>query len=153
MSTDTQDPQAGNSFTVLRMVGIGVPPYSARGLKQTLAHIDQASQLRRDVNGNLADISFSGFRKYKSTISGQDQFPPNFDGMWPGRVVTVDCISELSYTTELGNPARTVVPGSDIVDGLHTRYRPRLNMRVLAYSTDQDEYGADVSWTMDLEEV
>jgi hypothetical protein len=87
------DPLTVNSFTVLRMVAVGVPPYSARGVKQTLAHIDQAANLKRTVNGDLKDVSFTSFRKYKTTISASDQRPPNFDGRWPGLTVVVDCVS------------------------------------------------------------
>lgn len=148
------DPIAENSFTVLRMQGIGVPPYSARGLTQTLAHLDQAAQYKRDVNGGLHDISFDGFRKYKSTISGTDQQPPNLDGKWPGKVVTVDCIAELSFTPDESESAqRPIVPGSEQVVGAHTTYRPRLTMMVTSYNSSQDEYGRDVNWSLDLEEV
>lgn len=140
-----------NAYTLLVMTGIGVQPYSARGLKQTLAHIDQASQLKRTVNGNLTDISFEGFRKYKSTITGDDQTPPVIDGIWPGKQVTVDCISRIARNTA-DSPARTVVPGSEIVEGDFTYYRPRLTMRVVAFNLDEDEFGAQISWSMDLEE-
>jgi hypothetical protein len=148
------DPIAPNSFTVLRMVGVSVPPYSARGLKQSLSPIDQASQLRRDANGTLRDISFSGFRKYRSTISGTDQRPPNFDGKWPGLTVVVDCIAQLSYTPDEGETRqRPAVPGSEVVDGAHNVYRPRLTMKIESLSIDEDEYGAAISWALDLEEV
>lgn len=148
------DPIAPNAFTVLRMVGVGVPPYSARGVKQSLAPIDAAAQLKRDVNGVLRDISFSGFRKYKSTITGTDQRPPNFGGKWPGLQVTVDCIAELSYTPDEGEtPERTVVPGSEVIEGAHTTYRPRLIMRIMSMTVDHDEYQVQVAWSMDLEEV
>lgn len=142
-----------NSFTVLNISGVGVPPYSVRGAKQTLAHIDQAANLKRTVNGILKDISFSSFRKYKSTISCTDQRPPNFSGIWPGLQVVVDCISELSYTTIGGSPERTVVSGSSRVEGLFTVFRPQLTMRITAFSTDTDEYDVACNWSMDLEEV
>lgn len=148
------DPIAPNSFTVLRMIGVGVPPYSARGLRQTIAPIDQASQLRRTVNGGLKDISFSGFKKYKTTISGTDQRPPNFDGKWPGKTVTIDCIAELSYTPDEGETRqRPAVPGSEHVEGAHTVYRPRLEMRVVNFQQDHDEYEVAIGWTMDAEEI
>ncbi len=78
--------------TLLTIAAIGIPPYSARGLKQTLGHIGQASQNKRTVNGSLKDIAFDGFKKYKSTITGSDQMSPAFAGVWPGMQVTVDCI-------------------------------------------------------------
>lgn len=149
------DPLVPNAFTVLRLQGSGgVPPYSARGLKQTLSPIDQASQNRRTVNGDLTDISFSGFRKYKSTISGTDQRPPNFDGMWPGQTLVVDCVAELSFTPdEAQTRQRPAVPGSEKIEGAHTTYRPRLTMKVIGWNTDEDEYGATIGWSLDLEEV
>lgn len=149
----TDDPVAVNSLTVLRMQGVGVPPYSARGLKQTLEVIDQSTQLRRTVNGSLKDISFEGFRKYKSNISGSDQQPPNFNGRWPGLQVTVDCIAELAYAQENETPERPVVPGSEFVEGAHTSYRPRLIMRIVNLSISHDEYGRQVDWSLDLEEI
>ena len=139
--------------SVLSLSGIGVPPYSARAATQSLEPIDQAGQLRRTINGSLVDLSRSDFRKYRSTISCSDQRPPAVDGVWPGQAVTVDCIAELSYLTAGGSPGRTVVPGSPRNEGSFTFYRPRLSMRVVSFSTDTDEYGAVVSWSMELEEV
>ena len=52
---------AGESM--LTLSGVGVPPYSARGLTQSLEPIDGAAQLRRTVNGALADLSYEPFRK------------------------------------------------------------------------------------------
>lgn len=147
------DPQAPNAFTNLVMEGIGVPPYSARGLKQTLAPIDQASALRRNVNGGLVDISFPGFQKYKSTITGDDQRPPNFDGKWPGLSVQVDCIVELSFSPFSESRQRPAVPGTEHAEGDHNVYRPRLQMKIINLNIDQDEYGAQIGWSLDLEEI
>jgi hypothetical protein len=146
------DPLAPNAFTVLRITGVGVPPYSARGLSQSIAPIDAATQLKRTVNGALTDISFSGFKKYKTTISGSDQQPPNVDGIWPGLTVTVDCIAELSFN-EGGAPERPAVPGSIATEGAHSTYRPRLTCKIAAFSINHDEYGRQVDWSMDLEEI
>ena len=139
--------------TVLTLSGIGVPPYSARGLTQSLEPIDGAVQLRRTVNGALADLSYEPFRKYKSTISGQDQEPPAVDGVWPGQLVEVGCIAELCFPTSEGGPARTAVAGSERVEGDFSFYRPVLTMRVAGFSVSRDEYGAAVSWQMQLEEA
>jgi hypothetical protein len=142
-----------NAFTVLTLTGDGVQPYATRGASQTLAPIQQASQLARTVNGVLADLSFdTGFQKYASTLSCSDQTAPAFERSWPGLAVTVGCISELSYKTSGGSPSRPVVSGSERVDGDYTFYRPLLSMRVINYSVQTDEYGAVVSWSMQLEE-
>lgn len=138
--------------TILVLSGIGVPSYSARGLTQTLTPIDQAIQLKRTVNGSLHDRSLSQFQKYQSTITCADQRSPAIDGIWPGDLVTVDCIQELSYPTG-GTAQRTVVPGSNYDEGGFTFYRPRLDMMVTGYSESTDEYGAVISWSLSLEEV
>lgn len=145
--------------TVFRLSGIGVPPYSARGLRQTLTPIAQAAQLRRTINGDLDDVAAAQFRKFQSTISGDDQAPPAVDGVWPGRTVTVDCIAELSVADDGEDPPgapvldRTPVPGSLRHEPGFWFYRPRLTMRVTAFSIDGDEWAAGVAWQLALEEV
>jgi hypothetical protein len=138
--------------TLLVLSGVGVPRYSARGLSQTLTHIEAASQLQRTINGGMMDISRPEFRKYKSTISATDQRPPAVDGKWPGQLVTVDCVSELCCPSA-GTPARAIVPGSDYIEEGFKFYRPRLSMIVVGFNIQRDEWGADNSWTMELEEV
>lgn len=146
--------EIGPSFqTLLSFSGIGVPPYSARGLNQTLEPIDIAASMRRTVNGVLKDISFDGFHKYKTTIACTDQRVPAVDGVWPGKQIVVDCVQELCYLTAGGAPSRPVVSGSSRTEGDYTYYRPQLTMLVATFSTSKDEYGADVGWTMTLEEV
>jgi hypothetical protein len=143
-----------NAFTLLALTGIGVSPYSARGLQQTLTPIGQATAQRRTVNGNLKDLAFLGFQKYQSQITGNDQLPPVCDGVWPGRLVTVDCIAELCFTTAAGVvPLRPVVTGSIRTEDALTFYRPRLAMMVVSLTMQTDEYGAQVGWTLNLEEV
>ncbi|MBZ7921665.1 hypothetical protein LAC81_07705 [Ensifer adhaerens] len=139
--------------TVLVMAGIGVAPYSARGLEQTLQPISGAGQLRRTINGTLVDLSESQMRKFTSTISGSDQLSPALNGIWPGQAVTVDCIAELCYPTSGGSPDRPVVSGSPRVEGAMTYYRPQLSMMVTDWQLREDEYGRQVSWTLQLEEV
>ena len=138
---------------VLTLSGIGVPPYSARGASQTLEPIASSQQMRRTINGELIDISRPEFRKYRSRISCAEQQPPAVDGVWPGQVLTVGCISELSYRTAGSTPSRNMVAGSSRTEGDYTFYRPSLHMRVVAFSQDTDEYGAETSWSLELEEV
>lgn len=143
--------------TVLSFSGIGVPPYSARGLTQSLAPIDESKNMRRAINGSLKDLSATQFRKYKSSIASgssmTDHQPPAVSGVWPGHVIVVDCISELCYLTAGGSPERPVVAGSSYEDGDFTFYRPQITFRVVNYSVGKDEYTAENSWSMDLEEV
>lgn len=139
--------------TLLRLSGPGVSPYSARGLNQTLEPIAAAENNWRTINGGYIDVSAPQFRKYHSVITCSDQNAPAFDGVWPGQLLTVDCAATLSYKTEGGSPAREVVPDSSYVEGDYTIYRPRLQMRVKSYNTQEDEWGATISWTLDLEEI
>jgi hypothetical protein len=138
--------------TLLVLTGLGLPPFSARGLSQTLELIEASASLRRTINGELQDLSLPQFRKYRSTISCADQRTPATDGVFPGAEVTVDCVFELSYPVG-GSPQRIVVPGSERTEGDFVFYRPRLVMRVTEYSVSQDEYGATAQWSLTLEEV
>lgn len=137
--------------TILRLEGMGVPPYSARGLTQSLEPIQGAGQVRRTVNGTLVDFSGSQFRKYKSTISCNDQQAPALEGIWPGMTLTVYCVAELGYETSTGGPSRPVA--SSRTDGDYTFYAPILEMKVMNFSETRDEYGSQVQWTLELEEV
>jgi len=139
--------------TLLTLAGVGVPPYSARGLTQTLEPIEASAQLRRTVNGALVDLSDALFRKYKSTIACQDQEPPAVDGVWPGQIVIVECVADLCFVTAGGSPSRLAVEDSERIDGAFTFYRPILTMRVTGFSVTQDEYGSAVSWQLQLEEA
>jgi len=137
--------------TLLIIDEIGVPLYSARGLTQTLAPIQQASQVKRTVNGDLMDIGDSNFRKFASTISCNDRRAPA--SVWPGTTVTVDCVAELNYLTATGSPERAVVTGSEYTEGDFTFYRPRIIFKVMSNTQQTDEYGARVGWQLDLEET
>ena len=134
----------------LVITGIGLPPASIRGVTQTLEPIGAAAQLMRTVNGTLVDISASAFRKYASTIRCTDQAPPALDGVWPGQLVTVDCVAELVHAVG-ATPERPVVASR--TDGGFVFYRPRLSMRVLSFETERDEWNAAVAWSMALEEA
>lgn len=134
----------------LVITGVGLPPASIRGVTQTLEPIGAAAQLMRTVNGDLVDVSASAFRKYASTIRCSDQAPPALDGVWPGALVTVDCVAELVHA-DGATPERTVIASR--TDGGFVFYRPRLAMRVLSFDFERDEWGAAVAWSMVLEEA
>lgn len=140
-------------LTVLDLNEVGVSPYSARGLTQTLEPIAGSASMARTVNGSLMDISAPQFRKYTSQISCNDQLPPALDGVFPGMEMTIHCAAHLSYRTAGGSPNRQVSSGSSRVEGEYTLYRPILVMRVTAFNTQEDEYGATVSWNLSLEEI
>lgn len=142
-----------DSGTILVLAGIGLPPYSARGIKQSLELISAAKSMHRTVNGRLIDMAPPQMRFYRSTIdSGGDVNGVTPDGLTAGVPVTVDCIAELFYLTAGGAPDRTPVPGSERVEGDYTYYRPRLDMVVMDFTGNTDEWGAAVAWRLDLEE-
>lgn len=143
-----------NETTFLTISGVGVPPYSARGLTQTLEIIQGFAFLARDWNGNLIDFSNPNFRKYRTVITGKDQQPPAIDGIWPGLLVDIECNLEVSYKTGMvGAPGRAVVPGSSRVEGEFTFYRPKLTCRIVGFDQDVDDWAASVSWSLEAEEV
>ena len=139
--------------TLLKISGVGMSPYAARGLTQTLNPIEQAKDLRRTINGELIDFSVEQFRKYASVISGHDQMPLGVAGIWPGRDIQVECIAELYYVTAGGSAGRPVVVGSERTEGSYTYYRPMLSMRVVDFNQSFDEWNAQVSWSLTLEEI
>lgn len=144
--------------TILVLTGVGIPPYSARGLVQELRPIGASSQLRRTVNGALQDLADPLFQKYESTITGDDQDPPALGQSWPGMLITVDCIQEIAQAGEIEtddteNFERVPVPGSIRVADGFTFYRPRLGMRIVDFQVETDEWGAKVSWSLQLEEA
>lgn len=139
--------------TVLSLSGLGVPPYSARGCRQSLDAIDGAGDFDRDVNGGVVDLSPPQFKKFRSTITCEDTDAPAFDGVPLGKIVTVDCVHELPFLTSTGEAERTVVSGSERVVGDWTYYCPQLIMMITGFSSEQDEYGHTVSWQLELVEV
>lgn len=149
----TEAPGTGFSSTVLTLSGVGVPPYSARGLQQTITPIGASVQLHRTINGALRDFSAPQFKKFSSVITGNDMDPPAVDGVWPGKEVTVACIAELAVAGSKSVFDRPAVAGSVRQEGGFTFYRPILTMRVVDFEVRRDEWGAAVSWTMELEEV
>lgn len=141
-------------MTSLVISGDGLSEYSTLNVTQTLEPIDAAGNFRRTVNGTLFNLSpaqFSG--KYKSTISGGDQDAPAFDAVQIGDTLTIDCASELSYLTAGGSPEKTVVPGSSVISGNYTFYRPRLVMMVFNKREEFDETAWSNVWVLELEEV
>lgn len=137
--------------TLLILDGIGVPLYSARGLSESFSLISQANQLERSCNGSLIDFAPDWGKKYALTISCTDQeiLPP--DSLKPGDTVTVSCVSEF-HCLAADTPA-SFVSGSDRIEGAFKFYRPVLNMTVIDFTMQTDEYSGAVSWSLKLEET
>ena len=87
----------------------------------------------------------AGLRLHEARLWRPDQQPPAVDGLWPGQVLTIGCISELSYRTSGGAPARNVVAGSSRTEGSYTFYRPSLTMRVVSFNTCVERTAAFLS--------
>jgi hypothetical protein len=143
---------AENQDTLLVLAGMGVPRYSARAITQTLEPIQEAAHIERSINGGLIDFGYSPFRKYKTTITGNDQRPPAVEGVWPGKIITVDCVAELSVVESMPLE-RPAVPGSQYTEEGYVFYRPQLTMMVFSFSMDADEWKAGVGWSLEAEEV
>lgn len=154
------------SDTLLKLIGMGIAPWSARGLTQTIEPIGSATQLRRTINGKLKDISDPMFRKYQSTISATDLAPPALEGVMPGMQLVVHCVKEFVIQGTIGSGttddntteqetefSRPAVPGSIRHEEGFTYYRPILTMLVTGLSESQDEWAASLDWSINLEEV
>ena len=140
--------------TLLVISGDGVAPYSARGLTHTLDPVGEAAVVARSVNGTLVNLSPPQFRKFKSTISCTDVSSPALAALWPGVVVDVDCVSEITYRTSLGSPVPDRAVAGSRTEGDYTYDRLRLTMMVVApWTQSTDEYGASVLWQLELAEV
>lgn len=139
--------------TLLVLSGMGLPEWSARQLKQTFRPIRQTGQQFRTINGELIDLSETQFQKYKSTITSNDMQHASLDGVFPGQTLVVDCIFELAYDGNSGGPDRAIVPGSEREEGGFSFYRPRMTMMVMDFRSNTDEWGAQVSWRLELEEI
>jgi hypothetical protein len=137
----------------LVLSGVGVPPYSVRGINTTIEPIGGAADMRRTINGALVDLSQAQFRKLAVTISCNDQQPPACDGVWPGRTVTVNLPHEMCYLTAGGSPSRTPVAGTSRVEGDFTLYQPQIVCKVVEWTDSNEEWQGQHSWSMRLEEV
>lgn len=138
--------------TLLIMTPVGVPLYSARGLTQTLTPVQEAKPApMRTINGEARFIGGSQMRKYESIITCTDQNAPPFSGLWPGDVVVVQCVSELSYKTG-GSAERAAVSGSSRVVGGFTLYRPIIEFLVVNFDQAFQEYAAEYQWRLMLTE-
>jgi hypothetical protein len=145
--------------TLLSLAGYNQPPYSTRGLQQTITPIGQATQLVRTVNGALTDLSAAQFRKFSITINGSNQVqPPALDGVWPGAGMLMEAIVEMGIEG-VGTDAdtddfdRPPVAGSIRTEGDFTFYRADLDCMVVSFTITRDEWGELINWSLVLEEV
>ncbi len=154
--------------------------WSARGLDHTLEPV-QRGEFWRDANGGLHFAALPGTR-YRLRVAGKDVKPPAFDGLWPGRAVTVTCAQRLAVVLAAGTDSVTLerdpaagsvqaetfdgrglgvaaVNGRDVTVESHPGgpvsvfYRPVLAMLVTNWSAGLEEWDGLKPWSLDLEEV
>lgn len=137
-----------------------LPPYAARGLKQTFEPVmgngsggsALGSLIRLSVNARPIDLSNPAFHIYITSISCDDTEAPLLDDGWVGEVVEIACAAELSYLTG-HTQQRTEVPGSVRTEGHVTFYRPLIVAMITAIKNEFDEYRASYSWRLEAVEV
>lgn len=56
------------TLLALTRTGYSLPEFASRGIQMTLEPIPSASNMRRDINGNLVDLSEPQMRKYRAHI-------------------------------------------------------------------------------------
>lgn len=143
-----------NDFTTLVLDGIGVAPYSARGISQSLEPIAESSHLEYTINGELIDLGIPELRKFQVSISCTDQEAPALSGIWPGVAFTLHSIEPLSFpTAEPARKERPSVPGSEYQIGDMTYYRPILELVCSSWKTNITEYGRDINWQLEARET
>lgn len=165
--------------TIIVLNGIVFPAGSARGIKEKLSLID-SGELKRDVNGNLHNLTRATHRKYTLSLDCQDMALPTLAETWRGTEIEVHCSTRLTQSTtsttiELSRPP---VAGSveainsatgeniavdDVTDSTVTLdeftgtaivfYRPILQMMVSSRDFNFEEWTATQSWTLELEEA
>jgi hypothetical protein len=147
------DPLVKSQGTLLQILGVGIVPYSTRDATQTLEPIAASRVQKRSVNGQLHDVSYAQFWKYQSEITCRDFMAPVLNNIRPGSLLTIYCVSEI-IAPPGQSPWRPVVPHSNYLDAEgFVHFRPILQMMVTGFSSGQEEWKANVSWKMNLEEV
>lgn len=107
------------SQTELVISRAGFPPFSARGVIQTLEPL-LCGEMRRTIDGRLVYTGLEGHKKYRSMVRCEDKTALSLGNIWRGSEVGVACLStliqEISGDKEACIPLlRPAVPGSVIV--------------------------------------
>lgn len=119
------------SQTDLVISRAGFPPFSARGVTQTLEPL-LCGEMRRTIDGRLVYTGLSNHQKYKSLILCEDKAALAMGSLWRGAEVKVSCIASLTQecqgqkgdTVVLMRPA--VLGSIRLYDESHQRYEVRL---------------------------
>ena len=157
----------------------GFPPLSARGCIQQLMPVE-AGALQRTINGVLIYTGKPVAHKYRSVISCEDKASLALEGFWRGSEVRVGCIQRLwqkiageeiclerdpvmgsvfAITAKQQEREVQEVTGRKVIfsqnnsEEAFVSYRPWLDMRVVTFSLQTNEWGLKAGWRLELEEI
>jgi len=140
--------------TWLQITGVPIPPRSSYQIDQTYEYIEAAKNNERDLNGNAVSLARPELMKYSTTIVCHDtMFPIGMDGIFPGQHIQITCVAPMVYPLG-GAPAR---PSSGqtwpSMDGQSIAYLPVLDCLLDDFTSNYDEWGARVGWTLKASET
>jgi hypothetical protein len=165
--------------TDLKLIGIGFPPFSSRSCQQTLELISRG-ELKRTVNGKLVTLGNDKTSKYRTVIQGTDIHSPGFESIHPGQDIHVHCLhrvwqevletsielkrpyvtGSLVAVTQDGKPISLVKAEGQQVEidpssplPFYLSYCPILEMKVISFSSEVEEWKMETRWKLVLEEV
>ena len=132
---------------------IEFPANSGTYIDCDLSPISSATQLARDVNGNLVNLGNDRFRKYALSLScsGGVQLPALYN-IWPGMTFSVELPVVLK---EHGStPSRDAVEGTVEQIGGYVQYRPVMSVMLTRNSLQETEWrGRSSGWSLSFEEI
>lgn len=160
--------------TAFAIQGVGVIPFSARGLDIEVQKIANG-KIVYDVWGVAHSTARAEFDLFEVKVSCEDIWPPGFVALRKGQLLTVQLdscfIEPLNGNGPQGGnvqsrPATgdgvqlmdvngaTVTPVDGVAAGaVWQRYAPVLNVMLLDWSFKHNEHGAVTSWSLHLMET
>ena len=151
--------------TAFEIVGIGMIPTSARGIKCRYQPIENG-QIHYTVNAVAVSTARPQFNLFEITLSCEDVWPPGFVSLTRGQAVTIygdDSFIQLASLGQVRPSAdgvgvvvyydanMAVLPSS--VGATWMRYRPVMTCLVADFSIESDEWGGLVSWSHKFKET
>ena len=147
------------SDTHLEIPEIGIVGGSSRGIRQSIEPVSNG-QAYYDVFGVLHHTSRPALQRFRTTIMGEDVWAPAFGDLWYGMDLTISAACDIIQPVSQA-PCRPVVTGSlryldaqsnvlpSSTGATHFAFRPILNVKVINWQTEEDEYGSTVAWTIE----
>lgn len=165
--------------SLLKIQGVGLPPFSARGCKQELVPIPNGV-FRNTVNGKLMFLKTSDLQRYKTIIKCNDVNTPTLGNLFIGNEIEIECIQSIWQAvdpkTEKVELIRDYVPDSIVLinknckefnfeinglelsinpvcdEQLFVTFRPKLKMKITNFYSSNDEWELNSSWQLEAEE-